>query len=44
MEGNAGASQLNPTDADSAPDDALAVSPEEQTEEATAEQSTDSRG
>jgi Mce-associated membrane protein len=36
MEGDAGTSQLNPTDADAAPDESLAVSPEtEQTEEHT---------
>jgi Mce-associated membrane protein len=40
MEGDAGTSQLNPTDADQAPDESLAVSPEPPdppTEEATAE-------
>jgi Mce-associated membrane protein len=46
MEGDAGTRQLNPTDADAAPDDAaakpdesLAVSTEEQTEQAAAEES-----
>jgi Mce-associated membrane protein len=38
MEGDAGTRQLNPTDADETPDESLAVSPEEQTEEATAEE------
>jgi Mce-associated membrane protein len=37
MEGDAGTRQLNPTDADAAPDESLAVSPTEQTEETTAE-------
>jgi Mce-associated membrane protein len=36
MEGDAGTRQLNPTDADETPDESLAVSPTEQTEEATA--------
>src|SRR5262245_45682210 len=34
MEGDAGTRQLNPTDADETPDESLAVSTEEQTEEA----------
>jgi Mce-associated membrane protein len=38
MEGDAGTRQLNPTDADTAPDESLAVSTEEQTEQ-TAEES-----
>jgi Mce-associated membrane protein len=39
MEGDAGTSQLNPTDADQAPDESLADAdtPDPQTEEATAE-------
>jgi Mce-associated membrane protein len=39
MEGDAGTSQLNPTDADETPDESLAVSPEEQSAEATDEKS-----
>ncbi len=39
MEGDAGTRQLNPTDADETPDESLAVSPEEQTEVAAAEES-----
>jgi Mce-associated membrane protein len=35
MEGDAGTRQLNPTDADETPDESLAVSPEEQSEDAT---------
>jgi Mce-associated membrane protein len=35
MEGDAGTRQLNPTDADETPDESLAVSTEDQTEEAT---------
>jgi Mce-associated membrane protein len=35
MEGDAGTSQLNPTDADETPDESLAVSEEDQTEQAT---------
>jgi Mce-associated membrane protein len=35
MEGDAGTSQLNPTDADETPDESLAVSTEDQTEQAT---------
>jgi Mce-associated membrane protein len=37
MEGDAGTRQLNPTDADTAPDESLAVSTEEQTEQAAEE-------
>ena len=33
MEGDAGTRRLNPTDADETPDESLAVSPEEQTEQ-----------
>jgi Mce-associated membrane protein len=39
MEGDAGTSQLNPTDADETPDESLAVSEEDQTEQATELQS-----
>src|SRR5882724_3832555 len=39
MEGDAGTSQLNPTDADETPDESLAVSEEDQTELATELQS-----
>src|SRR4029078_8475888 len=35
MEGDAGTRQLNPTDADETPDESLAVSTEDQTEQAT---------
>jgi Mce-associated membrane protein len=35
MEGDAGTNQLNPTDADETPDESLAVSEEDQTEQAT---------
>ena len=35
MEGDAGTRQLNPTDADETPDESLAVSEEDQTEQAT---------
>jgi Mce-associated membrane protein len=35
MEGDAGTSQLNPTDADETPDESLAVSEEDQTEQGT---------
>lgn len=35
MEGDAGTSRLNPTDADETPDESLAVSTEDQTEQAT---------
>jgi Mce-associated membrane protein len=42
MEGDAGTSQLNPTDADETPDESLAVSQEEQTETA-AEEAVDNR-
>jgi Mce-associated membrane protein len=42
MEGDAGTRQLNPTLADTAPDESLAVSTEEQTEQA-AEESVDDR-
>jgi len=37
MEGDAGTSQLNPTDADETPDESLAVSTQDQTEQATEE-------
>jgi Mce-associated membrane protein len=45
MEGDAGTRQLNPTDADETPDESLAVSPEEQSEDATepAEEAPDDR-
>jgi Mce-associated membrane protein len=39
MEGDAGTRQLNPTDADETPDESLAVSTEDQTEQATELQS-----
>src|SRR6267378_4012029 len=39
MEGDAGTSQLNPTDADETPDESLAVSTEDQTEQATEQES-----
>jgi Mce-associated membrane protein len=39
MEGDAGTRQLNPTDADETPDESLAVSTEDQTEQATEPQS-----
>jgi Mce-associated membrane protein len=39
MEGDAGTSQLNPTDADETPDESLAVSEEDRTEQATELQS-----
>ncbi|PXX05141.1 hypothetical protein [Mycolicibacterium moriokaense] len=39
MEGNAGTRRLNPTDADETPDESLAVSEEDQTEQATELQS-----
>src|SRR5260370_17232865 len=35
MEGDAGTRQLNPTDADETPDESLAVSTEDQTDQAT---------
>ena len=38
MEGDAGTRQLNPTDADETPDESLAVSTEDQTEQATEDQ------
>jgi Mce-associated membrane protein len=41
MEGDAGTRQLNPTDADETPDESLAVSEEDQTEQATELQSTE---
>jgi Mce-associated membrane protein len=41
MEGDAGTSQLNPTDADSASDESLAVSPEDQTQEPATETASD---
>jgi Mce-associated membrane protein len=47
MEGNAGTRRLNPTDADETPDESLAVSEEDQTEQATELQSpepTDAEG
>jgi Mce-associated membrane protein len=42
MEGDAGTRQLNPTDADETPDESLAVSTEDQTEQATELQSPES--
>ena len=39
MEGDAGTRQLNPTDADETPDESLAVSTEDQTEQATESES-----
>ncbi|MDT5054564.1 MAG: Mce-associated rane protein [Mycobacterium sp.] len=39
MEGDAGTSQLNPTDADETPDESLAVSTEDQAEQATEQES-----
>jgi Mce-associated membrane protein len=39
MEGDAGTSQLNPTDADETPDESLAVSTQDQTEQASEEES-----
>jgi Mce-associated membrane protein len=38
MEGDAGTSQLNPTDADETPDESLAVSTQDQTEQVTEEE------
>ena len=43
MEGDAGTSQLNPTDADQAPDDSLAEPQDPQTEDTTAEPTDDRR-
>jgi Mce-associated membrane protein len=41
MEGDAGTSRLNPTDADETPDESLAVSNQDQTEQATEEESSE---
>jgi Mce-associated membrane protein len=43
MEGDAGTSQLNPTDADETPDESLAVSTEEATESTTEREPADTR-
>jgi Mce-associated membrane protein len=42
MEGDAGTSQLNPTDADETPDESLAVSTQDQTEQVTEEEAPES--
>lgn len=44
MEGDAGTRQLNPTDADEAPDESLAVSTEDQTEEQSPEPADEAVG